>query len=332
MENTAFSVNALAPRDGKLCVYFKKVGEKLSDGFAAVFDGEIYLIDVGRKYDDEMVRFLLELREKWLEAAPADLDRESARLDVHMIISHPHPDHVGAIPLFLSEPRLSVVELIAPERSYRSLPGPDFIPKLEEFEKRLYDHVPLLAEYHHKTTTVKNLPYGKIYSIRPEKSDVTLDIYPSPMDWSRDPEGFRYLMETSVKNNPYYRLHPEEGCANGAMNGNSLWVKIKKGNQTVLITGDQRADDAMLGSMIRFYGEEEFHCDVLKLTHHGENNYPPYLIEIASPSITVFTTSREEATQKTVELCEEVSTAYYLKRGNLIITLDGKAITAKQYE
>jgi len=302
----------------------------LSDGFAAVFDGEIYLIDVGRKNDDEMLRFLTDLRETWLKNAPKEVDRENARLEVHIIISHPHPDHVGAIPLFLSEPRICVVELIAPKRSYRSLPGPDFIPKLEEFEKRLYDHLPLLAEYHHKTTELKTLPYGKIYSIRPENTDVTLDIYPSPFDWSEDPEGFRYLMKSSGANNPRYRLHPEEGWANGAMNGNSLWVKIRKGNQVVLITGDQRADDAMLGNMIRFYGEEHFRCDVLKLTHHGTNNYPPYLIEIASPSITVSTASREEATPATVALCEEVSKLYFLKDGNLIITLDGETIEAKQ--
>ncbi len=332
-------VNDFAPKDGLLSVYFKKcnkVLERPSDGFAAVFDGEVYLIDVGLKRDGEMLRFLSELREKWLENAPDSVEKESARLELHIIISHPHPDHVGALPFILSDPRFCVVELLAPERSYRSLPGPDLLPKLAEFEERLYGELHFLREYHHGTEKVVNLPYGKVYSIRPAVGDVLLDIYPSPFDWSQDreseDEGFRYLVRTSASNNPFYQAHPDHGWANGALNGNSLWVRIRKGKQTVLIAGDQRADDEMLGSMIRFYGEENFRCDVLKLTHHGTNNYPPYLIEVASPAITVITVCREMATKKTVELCEKVSKPYYLGDGNLILTFDGDSITETMYE
>ena len=332
MEHTAFSANDFAPQDGKLSVYFKKFVEKKSDGFAAVFDGDIYIIDVGGTKDGGMLRFLTELREKWLANAPKEVDTENARLEVHIIISHPHPDHVGALPFILSDPRICVIELIAPKRTYRSLPGPNFLSNLAVFEERLYGPLSLLSEYHHKTMEVKNLPYGKIFSIRPEKADVKLDIYPSPLDWCENPDTYRYLLETSAKNNAFYREHPEIGCANGTLNGNSLWVKIQKGNQIVLITGDQKADDAMLGNMIRFYGEEHFRCDVLKLPHHGEKNYPPYLIEVASPVITVFTVSREIATPETKALCEEVSTPYFLGDGNLILTLDGKTIEAEQYK
>ena len=181
MENTTFRANDFAPRDGTLSVYFKRITEKLSDGFAAVFDGEIYLIDVGTTVDKGMLLFLTELREKWLANAPQEADTENARLEIHVIISHPHPDHVGALPFLLSDPRICVVELIAPKRCYRSLPGPDLLPNLEVFEERLYGPLHLLSEYHHKTTKVKNLPYGKIYPIRPEGTDVALTVFPLPL-------------------------------------------------------------------------------------------------------------------------------------------------------
>ena len=332
MEKSTIRANDFAPRDGRLSVFFKKMFEKKSDGFAAVFDGEVYVIDVGGKRDGEMLRFLTELRAEWLKGARSLADAEKARLEIHVIISHSHPDHVGALPFLLADPRLCVVELLAPRRSYRSLPGPDFLPELAAFEERLHGSLSLLSEYHHKTANLIELPYGKVYSIRPQKANVEIDIYTAPFDWSENEEAYRYLIENNAKNSIFYVDHPEVGCANGSLNGNSLWVRIRKGKKVILITGDQRADDAMLGRMIRHYGEEPFRCDVLKLLHHGTNCYPPKLIQIASPSITIFTVFRELATPETVAHCERVSTPYFLGGKNLILTLDGESIEAKQYE
>jgi beta-lactamase superfamily II metal-dependent hydrolase len=113
------------------------------------------------------------------------------------------------------------------------------------------------------------------------------------------------------------------------MNGNSLWVKVTKGAHSVLITGDQRDCDEMLGAMIRHYGEATFKCDVLKITHHGEGNYSPHLIGAASPRFTIFTTSPQKAMAATVKLCEEMGCAnYYTADGNLFFYIDEKGIHA----
>ena len=110
-------------------------------------------------------------------------------------------------------------------------------------------------------------------------------------------------------------------------------MKIEKGSQAVLITGDQRASDEMLGRMIRHHGEEHFRCDVLKIPHHGEKNYPPYLVEIAKPKVSVFTVDRRRATPETVALCETLGDVRYLGDGNLVLTFDGKdGIGVKEYQ
>ncbi|MBR7165754.1 MAG: hypothetical protein IKD18_05685 [Clostridia bacterium] len=336
MKKDYVSVNEFAPRDGRLSVYFKKMVRKKSDGFAAVFDGQVYLIDGGLEIDLEMLRYLGELREDWLRNAPENVDRESARLELHVIVSHPHPDHIGVLPQVFSDPRFCVLELFAPERSYRSKPGPHRLEKMAEYEDKLCALLPLLEEYHHVAKDVLRIPFGAKYPICPAEGDVLLDLYTAPFDWSEDreseEEGFGYLLRSSNPHNPNYAANPELGWTNGALNGNSLWVRLRKGKQTVLITGDQRATDQMLGAMIRYHGEAEFRCDVLKLTHHGEHNYPVDLIRAASPSVTVFTVTRERGTPETVELCQKISTPYFLGDGNLIITLNGETLEAKQYE
>ena len=81
--------------------------------------------------------------------------------------------------------------------------------------------------------------------------------------------------------------------------------------------------------MIRHYGEDSFKCHVLKLPHHGESNYPPYLLSVADPDFTVFTTSHEKATRETVELCKKMGAVnFYTCDGDLFFTLDESGITA----
>ena len=77
----------------------------------------------------------------------------------------------------------------------------------------------------------------------------------------------------------------------------------------------------MLGSMIRYYGEEEFRCDVLKLPHHGEKNYSPYLLSVAKPTVTIFTCAEGYDTPEAQDLCESIGDVYYLRDGNLFFEL-----------
>ena len=329
---TYISVNEYAPTDGNLYLYFKKVGIKKSDGFALIDGGEIYVIDGGKGNDEGMLNFLVSLREKWLGNQPdsAILEDESAKLEIHIIVSHPHSDHIGILPLILSDPRFCVLSIHAPERSYRSKDVPDALPSLVASENKMKILLEHLHTYGHTAREICTLPYGKVYSIFLENSDTVLELYPSPFDWSEDrdseSEGFCFISKFT---SPTYKDNPELGYTNGILNGNSLWVKITKGNHVALITGDQRDSDEMLGSMIRYYGENNFHCDILKLPHHGEKNYCPYLLEVSEPKITIFTAADGHQTQETQALCEKRGEVFHLCDGDLIFTLNENGITSE---
>ena len=331
MDRTYFRVNTLAPQDGQLSVFYKKVSEKKSDGFAFIENGEIYILDSGLKEDMGLLNFLLSLRETWLSEAPELIADENARLEIHIIVSHPHADHIGAMPAILSDPRICALSLRAPTRSWRSGNVPEAIGRLVQFEDSL-DALPALLEtFRHTAREIQRIPFGEKVSFPLGESRTRITLYPAPYDWSLDRpsewEGFRFLLKYRQAS---YVNNPDLNYSNGILNGNSLWTKITKGNQTVLFTGDQRASDEMLGTMIQYYGASEFGCDILKLTHHGETNYCPQLLAAANPKIAIFTAAPNHATPETEQLCQEMGAQrYYLCDGGLILTLDGETITSK---
>lgn len=323
------AVNSFAPRDEELSVFFKAVGDKKSDGFAVVNNGKVFVIDVGKHKEDRIIRFLASLRESWLgDKLPED--GRPARLEITLIISHAHGDHMGALSLLLSDERFCVTEIYAPLRARLADDIPEALPPLVRAEDSLESSCQQLTKQGHTAAGITRVPFGKPITLSMGSEDAKLTIYPSMFDWSQDrpseSEGARYIFN----NNPEsYKGIEILGYTNGILNGNSLWVKLTKGERTLLITGDQRSTDEMLNTMIRYYGEEEFSCDVLKITHHGEENYPPYLLSVAKPKIAVFTTSYEKATRETVELCEKMGlTNYYTCDGDLIIHTDGKKLRA----
>ncbi len=320
-------VNDFAPRDGKLSFFIKKVGEHKSDGFALILDDLVFVIDAGRNDDRGMITFLEDLRAKWLSGQNPDLlEDENARLELCVIASHPHPDHTSAMAHFLCDPRFCVVSFYAPERSYLSLDVPGALEKLTIYENRLDLFTEHLTTYHHTVRQINRLPFGQRLTV-PAKG-MKIELFAAPFDWSSDrnseTEGIGFLKRYL---SPTYADCPEWGYSNGALNGNSLWVKITKGNHRILITGDQRASDEMLGSMIRHHGKEHFACDVLKLPHHGEKNFCPDLIEAAAPQCVIFTASEGYTTPETEDLCKEKGIpCLYANKGDLVITLDGESI------
>ncbi|MBE6639575.1 MAG: hypothetical protein E7616_09055 [Ruminococcaceae bacterium] len=323
-----FPVNDLAPKDEKeTTVFFKKLAGSKSDGFVVVDNEKVFVIDIGKRDDLELIHFLAALRNQWLGEGRLS-NGDAAKLALTLIISHSHGDHIGALPHLINDERFCITDIYAPKRPYLSLDVSGALPPLVENEDRLESICEALAQKGHTAKGITRMPYGRVYSIPSGSADFVLKIFPSHIDWSEDrpcdQEGFRFLRA----NNPTtYQDDPILGYTNGILNGNSLWVKVIKGERSILITGDQRDSDEMLGAMLRHYGAHEFACDVLKLPHHGQKNYPPYLLSAASPQFTVFTSSFEKATADTVKLCKEMGcVSYYTGDGNLFFHIREKEI------
>ena len=327
-----FPVNTLAPKGEGMTVFFKKVVGKKSDGFVVVNNDKVFVIDVGKADDVELIDYLLSLREAWIgeNQLPEGMP---ARLEIVMIISHPHSDHIAALPLLFADERFCVTEAYAPTRSQISFDAEKAPPTLVVCENRLDDVQTLLVSHGHTAKGVTRIPFGKVYPVETGSEDFTMEIYPSHIDWSEDlpsdKAGYRYILANNPASYKEKGLDPEKGYCNGVLNGNSLWVKVSKGGRTVLITGDQRDRDEMMGEMLRYYGEETFKCDVLKLAHHGEENYSPHLLRAAAPKFAVFTTSPDKVLPETLQLYEEYGcTNYYTTDGNLFFDVSEKEIKA----
>ncbi len=322
MSSSVLRVNDFADKSEATRVYFKKVGEKKSDGFAVVCQGEVYVIDAGRGKDGEMLRILLEIREEWRKRA-ALADTAEAKLDVHVIISHLHPDHVAAFPIIFADGRIRVRSVLLPERSHLADEAEGALPDLIRFENRIDALMDQLRENGHPVKKPRRIPFGEKVHLPIPNGNAYLDLYPAHLDWSEtresESEGMLFLKKYA---SPTYADNPELGYANGIMNGNSLWVKLTSGNQVVLITGDQRDSDEMLGAMIRHYGREEFLCDVMKLPHHGEKNYPRELLEYTRPNVMIFTAADGDETPETKALCARIGRSFFLCDGTLKITLE----------
>ena len=128
------AVNSFAPRDGEVTVFFKAVGENKSDGFAVIDNGKVFVIDVGRH--DRVINFLASLRESWLgDRRPKD--GSPAKLEITLIVSHAHGDHMGALSLLLNDERFCVTEIYAPCRSCLGDDVPGALPPLLREEKYL---------------------------------------------------------------------------------------------------------------------------------------------------------------------------------------------------
>ena len=180
MNKNYFPVNSLAPKGEDTTVFVKKVIGAKSDGFAVVDNGKIFVIDIGKADDVALIDYLLALREKWLDKKPVP-NGVPARLELTLIVSHPHPDHIAALPLLLDDERFCVTEIYAPTRSRITLDPSKAPPSLVKYENRLEAACELLAPKGHTAGGITRVPFGSVYPVETGSSDTVLEIYRFPL-------------------------------------------------------------------------------------------------------------------------------------------------------
>lgn len=315
--------NEFAPKTEGMTIFFKQTPLRgKSDGFAVISKEEVWVIDAGHYHDHGMHAFLLSLREQWLEKHP---DEETRKLQIDLLITHPHGDHIRALPEIVKDPRIDIRSVTAPTRSYLAGAVEGALPTLTADENRLDELERDLGEYGHTARRITRIPFGEKAEL--PFPDGKIEIYAAPFDWSEtresEDEGFLYI-DANVPAS--YGDRRELANSNGILNSNSLWFKFCQKDRSVLFTGDQRPAPQFIRRMVEHYGKENFRCDVLKYLHHGEKNHCPYLMEVTSPQITVFTASAGAEDPRAVALCKEVGRLYCVGKGELFLTLNGEGI------
>lgn len=266
------SANALIHGEEQLKVIFlERNNKEKSDSFLILYLSEkgldVTLHDGGLN-DRQTYQALLNLREEILAKAgvPAS-EAAQYRLNMRMVISHFHMDHVeGLYGLILrTRKKLGVSEAYLPpcaaletgiysdahngDRTHR----PKFLQAMEKFQ-----------------------PHGQVYVLsfgetRLVPTDIgEIRLFAPVNDWSA-PERMLVFDNDYGYKNASGRM---KSLPIAATNANSMWMRVSFGEFSFLFTGDvekrlaDRSDEAM-DDFIAAYGEA-LRADVIKYPHHGQ--------------------------------------------------------------
>ena len=310
-------VNDFAPSSEPMTLFGKRVTTKKSDGFAAIFERTVLVVDSGTEDDYGILNYLLGLRETWLSQHPHLLEDPQAKLAISLFITHAHKDHIPAVFHLVRHPFIWVEKVFAPPRADLADTGQNPILIQSENQFRMLQEE--LQRYGH-AAQISHLSFGE-HRIIPLSSHNRMDIFTPPFDWSNG-EGYELILKENVR-----FANPEAAECNGVLNNNSIWLKLTFNGQSVLFTGDQRDNSLAVDHMIQFHGPDKFKCDVLTYIHHGEGRYSQYLSDATQAKFTIFTSLKKYILPQALDAAEHYGTACYTENEDLILHLNGKTIT-----
>ena len=79
-----------------------------SDGFAAIAGDTVLTVDGGLEEDRGILDYLLNLRRTWLQDHPDLIENDQARLEINMMLTHGHKDHLTAVWKTVNHPLIQV--------------------------------------------------------------------------------------------------------------------------------------------------------------------------------------------------------------------------------
>jgi len=271
-EGEMLSANALIHGEEQLKVAFlERHNEEKSDSFLILYLSEkgldVTLHDGGLN-DRQTYQALLNLREEILEKAgiPA-ADTAKYRLNLRMVISHFHMDHVeGLYGLIMrTRKKLGVTEAYLPpcaalqtgiysdahngDRTHR----PKFLEAMKKYQPHGQVHV---------------LSFGETRLVPTDIGEIRL--FAPVNDWSAPERMLVFDNDYGYKN----ASSRKTSLPIAATNANSMWMRVSFGEFAFLFTGDvekrlaDRSDEAM-DDFVAAYGEA-LRADVIKYPHHGQ--------------------------------------------------------------
>jgi len=281
-------LNNLMPKDDLLTMYNAPAfADAHQDGFVFLYNGEIYLIDGGMsdKSAASTYNYLLGLRKSVLSETTIK-GVEDMKLQLNLIISHFHYDHVGAL-----------IDQIIPDAKFEI--ASIYYTKASEYHlgSDADNRAGVLNAANMADAKKVELDFGKTETI--EVGDLKIKLYAPSEDWGAN-------RAEKVRAIYYPSKDASYQCSDAVENSNSMWAKISFGGKSMLFTGDvtKKMHDSYVavGSyfgvggepfdvMISYYGADEFDIDIIKFPHHGNLRGAAMhgVCEAMTPDVIIFT-------------------------------------------
>ncbi len=309
--NNMFSPESAAAMDGIMrCCFPAHPDFKKSDGFLFVLDRTVLIHDSGMRQSRDLYDKMIELKKAMCPDQP---------LEVIWVLSHYHPDHIGAaVDVILPDPAFRFKNIYLPPRCNIS----DLFPG--NGEERFYALLQeLLAEYQPQAeiTELKfaneggvplsfGIPVCEPAAYNKEAAVVTL--FPPDANWSEP-----HLMNDLIIQG-YYDGDATRPVPTCILNSASLWMMITYAGRRMLFTGDSmkrtssitcESFDRMVEIWSDSIGKD---LDLMKWPHHGmiRNNALGGVMSLTPKNILV-TTVVETASAFTFERCPDCKSRFF---------------------
>lgn len=277
-EDEIVSVNSFVKGAPEMRVVFlERLSTKKSDAFYIMCTNEegmeLYLVDGGLATGKCMME-LNNLRKEILKQAglTSEQKNKNYKLDVHLLISHFHSDHVRELTNgLITHKFLRILSAYYPAPTVLDQSGVYDNSKNSDIDDRKGVLSSLTRTW--PEAAQHEIPFGETYDVPVNVGE--LKLFASDMDWGT-PENAKYAEQV------YY---PTDLAARRAdmpvavVNCNCLWMRFAFAGHSVLFTGDTMkkksgVHDEPLDRFIDYYGSDALKSDIIKYPHHGLSRNP----------------------------------------------------------
>lgn len=324
--------NKFAPQTGLLRVHCLHHEEKYKKADAYVIEsgGYVLLIDGGMSGSEVTYEYLLGMRREWLASAGLGEDCELP-MKLDWLISHCHVDHVSA-----------TIEKIIPDARFvfdRVIMPPD--SALDPFFHTVgtdgdTKYRPLIAgafEARGYTPDVIQIGFGveNVVSFKSPDGGTEFTVYPPVADFGVG-ERLEYMVNGYCDGE-----RTDAKIPTSAINANSIWVRIVKGERSFLFTGDTMKREAHLDreaadQMTEAYRDMIGRVDVMKYFHHGYRRDDAAGLVMSFEPEYIIMSCKDAGGERAVRAAFPDCSATFINCGfgDFLFTTDGHDLTLEQ--
>jgi len=266
-----FANDLLRGEDQLKVIFLDKIHEEKSDCFILMYlsqNGLDVILHDGGFDDGHSYTALGNLRREILEKAGVPKEDQSKyRLNLKLVISHFHTDHVQGLNgmILKANKRFAVTEAYIPQATCLPLGIYDDDENSDQRERVVFLS---MMEKYHPEAMIRVLDWGETCLVPTEIGKVQL--FAQTEDWGKEEKLKLFTVDYGYKG----RYNEGEAIPICVLNANCLWMRAALEDHSFLFTGDVEKRisvrrDEPLDNFVTAYGEE-LRSDIIKYPHHGQ--------------------------------------------------------------